>query len=52
MCCAATESLPPPSASISEAVRGEQDIVEKIKAGEVAMVINTPYGNSGPRVDG
>ena len=35
-----------------EAVEGEQDIVEKIKAGEVAMVINTPYGNSGPRVDG
>ena len=26
--------------------------VEVIKAGEVDMVINTPYGNSGPRVDG
>jgi len=26
--------------------------VDVIKAGEVAMVINTPYGNSGPRVDG
>ncbi|UGT76240.1 carbamoyl-phosphate synthase large subunit [Mycolicibacterium smegmatis] len=26
--------------------------VEVIKAGEVNMVINTPYGNSGPRVDG
>lgn len=26
--------------------------VDAIKAGEVHMVINTPYGNSGPRVDG
>ncbi|MCK0175289.1 MULTISPECIES: carbamoyl-phosphate synthase large subunit [Mycobacteriaceae] len=26
--------------------------VEAIRAGEVDMVINTPYGNSGPRVDG
>ncbi|GAS92095.1 carbamoyl-phosphate synthase large subunit [Mycolicibacterium brisbanense] len=26
--------------------------VDVIKAGEVDMVINTPYGNSGPRVDG
>ncbi len=26
--------------------------VDAIKAGEVNMVINTPYGNSGPRVDG
>ncbi|MEV0087960.1 carbamoyl-phosphate synthase large subunit [Saccharopolyspora sp. NPDC050642] len=30
----------------------ERDIVELIKAGEVEMVINTPYGNPGPRVDG
>ncbi|ALR12125.1 carbamoyl phosphate synthase large subunit [Mycobacteroides saopaulense] len=29
-----------------------QSAVDVIKAGEVAMVINTPYGNSGPRVDG
>ncbi|WP_020672677.1 carbamoyl-phosphate synthase large subunit [Amycolatopsis nigrescens] len=28
------------------------NIVELILAGEVDMVINTPYGNSGPRVDG
>ncbi|MBF6348588.1 MULTISPECIES: carbamoyl-phosphate synthase large subunit [Nocardia] len=27
-------------------------IVEQIRDGEVDMVINTPYGNSGPRVDG
>ena len=26
--------------------------VEAIRAGEVDLVINTPYGNSGPRVDG
>ncbi|WP_373169340.1 carbamoyl-phosphate synthase large subunit [Mycobacterium marinum] len=26
--------------------------VDAIRAGEVDMVINTPYGNSGPRVDG
>ena len=26
--------------------------VDAIKAGEIDMVINTPYGNSGPRVDG
>ncbi|MFD6063121.1 carbamoyl-phosphate synthase large subunit [Rhodococcus wratislaviensis] len=31
---------------------GERTIVEKIRDGEVDMVINTPYGNSGPRVDG
>ncbi|MGH3727030.1 MAG: carbamoyl-phosphate synthase large subunit [Mycobacterium sp.] len=29
-----------------------QSAVDVIKAGEVAMVINTPYGNAGPRVDG
>ncbi|MFC8043094.1 carbamoyl-phosphate synthase large subunit [Nocardia sp. NPDC057353] len=27
-------------------------IVDLIRAGEVDMVFNTPYGNSGPRVDG
>ncbi|MBB2990446.1 carbamoyl-phosphate synthase large subunit [Mycolicibacterium iranicum] len=26
--------------------------VDAIKAGEVDMVLNTPYGNSGPRIDG
>ncbi|WP_018179491.1 carbamoyl-phosphate synthase large subunit [Jongsikchunia kroppenstedtii] len=31
---------------------GEQNIVQRIRAGEVDMVINTPYGNAGPRVDG
>ncbi|MUM18428.1 carbamoyl-phosphate synthase large subunit [Mycobacterium sp. CBMA271] len=32
--------------------RPAQSAVDVIKSGEVAMVINTPYGNSGPRVDG
>lgn len=31
---------------------GRRSAVEVIRAGEVDMVINTPYGNSGPRVDG
>jgi carbamoyl-phosphate synthase large subunit len=31
---------------------GEVTIVERIRSGEIAMVINTPYGNSGPRIDG
>lgn len=26
--------------------------VDAIKAGDVDMVLNTPYGNSGPRIDG
>ncbi|WP_019204305.1 carbamoyl-phosphate synthase large subunit [Tsukamurella sp. 1534] len=31
---------------------GEQSIVDRIKAGDVGLIINTPYGNAGPRVDG
>ncbi|MEU1999793.1 carbamoyl-phosphate synthase large subunit [Rhodococcus sp. NPDC019627] len=31
---------------------GARTIVDQIRDGEVDMVINTPYGNSGPRVDG
>ncbi len=30
----------------------ERDVIALIKAGEVDMVFNTPYGNPGPRVDG
>jgi carbamoyl-phosphate synthase large subunit len=26
--------------------------VDAIRAGDVHMVINTPYGNAGPRIDG
>jgi carbamoyl-phosphate synthase large subunit len=32
--------------------RPARSAVEAIRAGDVAMVINTPYGNSGPRIDG
>jgi carbamoyl-phosphate synthase large subunit len=31
---------------------GAGNIVEKIVDGEIDMIINTPYGNPGPRVDG
>ncbi|MQA07593.1 MAG: carbamoyl-phosphate synthase large subunit [Pseudonocardiaceae bacterium] len=36
----------------TENTEGEVDIVQIIRSGEINMVINTPYGNSGPRVDG
>jgi carbamoyl-phosphate synthase large subunit len=32
--------------------RPEMTAIDAINAGEVGMVINTPYGNSGPRIDG
>ncbi len=31
---------------------GAGNVVEMIKAGQVNLVINTPYGQSGPRIDG
>ncbi|KAA0023519.1 carbamoyl-phosphate synthase large subunit [Antrihabitans cavernicola] len=31
---------------------GEPTIVDQIRDGEVDMVFNTPFGNSGPRIDG
>ena len=31
---------------------GDGNIVDLIKAGKVDLVINTPYGQSGPRIDG
>jgi carbamoyl-phosphate synthase large subunit len=31
---------------------GEPTIVERILAGEVDLIVNTPFGNSGPRLDG
>jgi len=31
---------------------GGETIVDRILAGDVDLIINTPYGNSGPRVDG
>jgi carbamoyl-phosphate synthase large subunit len=31
---------------------GEPTIVDRIVAGEVDLIVNTPFGNSGPRLDG
>jgi carbamoyl-phosphate synthase large subunit len=31
---------------------GERNIVDLLEAGEVDLVLNTPYGQAGPRVDG
>ncbi|KAA2265338.1 carbamoyl-phosphate synthase large subunit [Solihabitans fulvus] len=36
----------------SEGAADAKNVVDEILAGDVDMVINTPYGNSGPRVDG
>ncbi|CAM01390.1 carbamoyl-phosphate synthase large subunit [Saccharopolyspora erythraea NRRL 2338] len=36
----------------TESTGDGRDVIDLIKAGEVDMVINTPYGNPGPRVDG
>ncbi|MFT3715268.1 MAG: carbamoyl-phosphate synthase large subunit [Gordonia sp. (in: high G+C Gram-positive bacteria)] len=35
-----------------EAADGEKSIVDMIRAGDVAMIINTPSGAAGPRADG
>ena len=35
-----------------ELIRAWGLTVDAIRAGEIDMVINTPYGNSGPRIDG
>jgi carbamoyl-phosphate synthase large subunit len=31
---------------------GEPTVVERITAGEVDLIVNTPFGNTGPRLDG
>jgi carbamoyl-phosphate synthase large subunit len=37
----------------SEGVRdGGETVIDRILAGGVDMIINTPHGNSGPRIDG
>ncbi|HEX6353860.1 carbamoyl-phosphate synthase large subunit [Actinophytocola sp.] len=41
-----------PCTEVRKHFEGEDNIVDIIKAGGVDMVINTPYGNPGPRVDG
>ncbi|WP_063009053.1 carbamoyl-phosphate synthase large subunit [Nocardia kruczakiae] len=44
------QSDPVPAAGNGEPI--EPSIVDQIKDGEIDIVFNTPYGNSGPRVDG
>ena len=54
-CCAATEFPATRCASTSRSRspdRPAMSAVDAIRAGDVDMVINTPYGNSGPRIDG
>ncbi|TDV48986.1 carbamoyl-phosphate synthase large subunit [Actinophytocola oryzae] len=41
-----------PCTEVRKHFEGDQNIVDMIKEGGVDMVINTPYGNPGPRVDG
>jgi carbamoyl-phosphate synthase large subunit len=41
-----------PCTEVRKHFEGEQNIVDIIKDGGVDMVINTPYGNRGPRIDG
>jgi carbamoyl-phosphate synthase large subunit len=41
-----------PCTEVRKHFEGDENIVDIIKAGGVDMVINTPYGNPGPRVDG
>jgi carbamoyl-phosphate synthase large subunit len=41
-----------PCTVVRKHFEGDDNIVDQILAGEVDMVINTPYGNHGPRVDG
>jgi carbamoyl-phosphate synthase large subunit len=41
-----------PCTVVRKHFEGPDNVVDKILAGEVDIVINTPYGNSGPRVDG
>ena len=41
-----------PCTVVRKHFEGEKNIVDAILAGDVDMVINTPYGNSGPRIDG
>lgn len=41
-----------PAAVVRKHFEGPDNIVEMIVDGQVDMIINTPYGNPGPRVDG
>jgi carbamoyl-phosphate synthase large subunit len=41
-----------PCTVVRKHFEGLDNIVDRINAGDVDMIINTPYGNPGPRVDG
>jgi carbamoyl-phosphate synthase large subunit len=41
-----------PCTVVRKHFEGADNIVDLINAGQVDMIINTPYGNPGPRVDG
>ncbi|MEU4806107.1 carbamoyl-phosphate synthase large subunit [Actinosynnema sp. NPDC023587] len=41
-----------PCTVVRKHFEGDDNIVDAILAGNVDMIINTPYGNHGPRVDG
>ncbi|GLZ35929.1 carbamoyl-phosphate synthase large chain [Lentzea sp. NBRC 105346] len=41
-----------PCTVVRKHFEGEKNVVDMILGGEVDMIFNTPYGNSGPRVDG
>ncbi|MFD4672787.1 carbamoyl-phosphate synthase large subunit [Lentzea sp. NPDC058450] len=41
-----------PCTEVRKHFEGEGNVVDMILNGEIDMIFNTPYGNSGPRVDG
>ncbi len=41
-----------PCTIVRKHFEGADNIVDEILAGNVDMIINTPYGNNGPRIDG
>lgn len=41
-----------PCTEVRKHFEGDGNVVDMILAGEIDMIFNTPYGNSGPRVDG
>ncbi|MDX8048945.1 carbamoyl-phosphate synthase large subunit [Lentzea sp. BCCO 10_0798] len=41
-----------PCTEVRKHFEGEGNVVDMILAGEIDMIFNTPYGNSGPRIDG
>ena len=41
-----------PAEIVGKFSEGTGNVVEKIAAGEIDLVLNTPWGNSGPRIDG